>query len=500
MKKYIVFIGLLVLGLGICVFAEDLVWENIGRQILDVNVILVDRLNPKYIYVGTKRGIFKSEDGGSSFRPDTRLNKNINFLLQDKQNIVYAATIGGLFISCDQGESWKRIFRGRNSKENNCWALAILKEGEIYLGTDAGLFMSKDKGRSWHKQSGELGNIPILSMAVDELNKIIYVASANKIFKLQNGFTSYTKIFTASSGHIDNETNNEEENSREESVVNLNYIAVDPNMPNHLYLATERGVYVSQDQGLTWNSMSDFGLLSKKVKFLLLSKSSILYVVSQSGIFVYKNDRWQELSLRLLAEDIRFLTIDNQDNLYAATDKGIFRVIQQNFLVDAQDNAKYFKDEPTVKELHKAAIEYAQVIDPRRIENLRKQARVKAILPKLNLDYDRTITSYSNATTTRFEVGPADWGVSLSWNLSDIIWSEQQRLIDSQVRLMVTLRNDILDEVNKLYFERRKVKIELAHLSLQDSKKIWEKKLRLEELTASLDALTGGYFSQHLKD
>jgi hypothetical protein len=64
---------------------------------------------------------------------------------------------------------------------------------------------------------------------------------------------------------------------------------------------------------------------------------------------------------------------------------------------------------------------------------------------------------------------------------------------------MVQLRDDILDEVTKLYFERIRVKMELNSLSLEERKKRFEKELRLQELTASLDAFTGGYFSQHLK-
>jgi len=60
------------------------------------------------------------------------------------------------------------------------------------------------------------------------------------------------------------------------------------------------------------------------------------------------------------------------------------------------------------------------------------------------------------------------------------------------------LRGDILDEVTKLYFERLRVKVELDNLSIEDRKKRFEKELKLQELTASLDGLTGGYFSQHL--
>ena len=63
---------------------------------------------------------------------------------------------------------------------------------------------------------------------------------------------------------------------------------------------------------------------------------------------------------------------------------------------------------------------------------------------------------------------------------------------------MVELRDDILDEVTKLYFERIRIKMELDNLSIEDRKKRFEKELKLQELTASLDGLTGGYFSGHL--
>jgi hypothetical protein len=64
---------------------------------------------------------------------------------------------------------------------------------------------------------------------------------------------------------------------------------------------------------------------------------------------------------------------------------------------------------------------------------------------------------------------------------------------------MVQLRDDILDKVTKLYFERMRVRMELDNLSFEDRRKRSEKELRLKELTAYLDALTGGYFSEQTK-
>ncbi|TRZ93917.1 hypothetical protein D4R78_07285, partial [bacterium] len=91
-----------------------------------------------------------------------------------------------------------------------------------------------------------------------------------------------------------------------------------------------------------------------------------------------------------------------------------------------------------------------------------------------------------------------NWDVSLKWDLSELIFNDAQTSIDVRSRLMVQLRDDILDEVTKLYFERLRVKMELDGLSIIERKKRSGKELRVQELTASLDALTGGYFSQQL--
>lgn len=58
-----------------------------------------------------------------------------------------------------------------------------------------------------------------------------------------------------------------------------------------------------------------------------------------------------------------------------------------------------------------------------------------------------------------------DWGVTLSWNLGELIWNDDQTSIDVRSRLMVELRDDILDEITKLYFERLRVKMELDNPS-----------------------------------
>jgi len=527
MKKTVFLVAAVFLTLGFVftVLAQDLVWENIGRENSDLRTVSVDFSEPRIIYIGSSNAVLKSEDGGENWRNILSVrgqNKGVNFLLSDPQdkNSLYAATGGGLFYSSNQGEHWKKIFRGKNYLENECTALAILPSS-LYVGTKAGLFVSQDKGRSWHKETTKLGNSHILAIAynIKEPN-FIYVACMDGVFKSKDNGESWERTFVASPAENGNETEEIAEDQDEAGRNScIRYISIDPNNANYLYLATSRGVYRSQDKGQNWESLSSFGLLNRDVRFLLVSSESHLYAVTKSGIFEYMYDRWQELSLGLVADDIRFLAQDNQNNLYAACDKGLFKTRVEYSGNKRQDNpiSLYYKDEPNISEIQQAAIKYAEV-EPEKILRWRKQAAKRALLPHLTVSMDRdnnrTASSsiwgtYGNSTGTgKYYVGPDDetsydnknWGISLTWELGDLIFSDDQTNIDVRSRLMVQLRDDVLDEVTKLYFERIRIKMELDDLSIEDRKKRFEKELKIQELTAYLDGLTGGYFSRQLKD
>ncbi|MBI5663864.1 MAG: hypothetical protein HZC49_02055 [Nitrospirae bacterium] len=91
-----------------------------------------------------------------------------------------------------------------------------------------------------------------------------------------------------------------------------------------------------------------------------------------------------------------------------------------------------------------------------------------------------------------------DWAISLTWKLGELIWNDDQTSIDNRSKLMVQLRDDVLNEVTRLYFERRRLQINSVMSPPADNRDIIEKDLRLQELTANIDALTGSYLSSRL--
>jgi len=111
MKKTVFLVAAVFLTLGFVftVLTQDLVWEDIGRENPDLRAVLVDFSEPRIIYIGSSNRIFKSEDGGASWRNILSVkgqNRVINFLLfapQDK-NSLYAATGNGLLYSTNQGK------------------------------------------------------------------------------------------------------------------------------------------------------------------------------------------------------------------------------------------------------------------------------------------------------------------------------------------------------------------------------------------------------------
>ena len=162
-----------------------------------------------------------------------------------------------------------------------------------------------------------------------------------------------------------------------------------------------------------------------------------------------------------------------------------------------------FDDEPTVRQVQVAAIEYYNV-SPDTIKSLRGRARRKALLPGLSLGGSTYRQSsalavddivYRPVGTARFEDQNGVYfgaSASLTWNLDKLVFNAEEL----DVMSLLGIQDGIQREVTTLYYVRRRLQIEQVLSPPTTVAARISAELRLEELTGLLDAYTGGFFSK----
>jgi len=166
--------------------------------------------------------------------------------------------------------------------------------------------------------------------------------------------------------------------------------------------------------------------------------------------------------------------------------------------------------EPSIQTVQRAALVY-QDLGPARMRALREGVDRRGWLPNVRLratgdrerdhrkDFDQQFTGGSTRDLFDEEIDRrSDAGVflELSWDLGDVAFHPEAIDVSRESRLVIQLRDDVLDEVNRLYFERRRVLAELAALDPARREEALRLRIRADELAAGLDAWTGGWFGR----
>ncbi len=156
--------------------------------------------------------------------------------------------------------------------------------------------------------------------------------------------------------------------------------------------------------------------------------------------------------------------------------------------------------EPTIAEVQERALAFAQ-LGAGRIDGLRAGAALRALLPVLEvsggysqsaLDESTVLDEYSATTpwVIRGAGGTAtEARVKLSWDLSRIAYNGEEL----DVLQLVPMQDRVVERATEIYFRRKRLRAEIATLP-PDSPVRREKEIALEEATALLSGLTGGWF------
>ncbi|MCH7762010.1 lamin tail domain-containing protein, partial [candidate division TA06 bacterium] len=217
-----------------------------GRRVLSVVAFHIGEKD--HIFVGTERGLFRTEDKGRHWeRAGSEPSRaKISYLtFEPEEKILYAALPMGVYQSKDYGKRWERIFVTSVASEESSEdtnedftsteevTSIVLKENhphpEIILGTKEGVYQSGDGGKSWVRLT-EIG------LGNSEINHLLL--------------------------HEDS-----------------------------LYVATEKGVFVFLEEEERWKGIS-VGFTTGKITYLGHSGNSpLLWATSEEGIFKMKEGK-----------------------------------------------------------------------------------------------------------------------------------------------------------------------------------------------------------------
>lgn len=168
-----------------------------------------------------------------------------------------------------------------------------------------------------------------------------------------------------------------------------------------------------------------------------------------------------------------------------------------------------FANEPDVRAVQAMAMSYSNS-NPELVESWLAASRSAYLLPKLNLEWDKTlnynenynyITGSSGVDELTAQLDGVDtdnndaFKVKMEWRLDKLVMSSERIRVINEAQDIVKLRDKVLDEVTRLYFDRRRLQVESLLSPEGDLRGKIKNELRLQELTANLDALTGGSFS-----
>ena len=294
-----------------------LVPERLGTRL---NLFAVDPSRPSVVYASAGRSeagerLVVSTDSGLRWRRLGRLHApglGPGWLVVDprRPRTLYQELWGAIYRSADGGTSWRRIPLPRAGRGQ---ALALDRRGIVVLG-DEGLFRSLDRGRHWRRVHAGLSFVtalvadPARAGTLYAIRGVIAPFAAG-IYRSRDGGATWTRM---ASGVFQN-------------------LVIDPRPPATLY-ATARGpdrLLRSTDAGATWQLASG-GLAGDITAFALGGgRPGRLYLGTAptggtlGGTFVStsRGSRWQPAGDGLVASTVLAATTAAgcPSRLYAAT-------------------------------------------------------------------------------------------------------------------------------------------------------------------------------------
>jgi photosystem II stability/assembly factor-like uncharacterized protein len=300
------------------------------------HIIAEDPRDSDTIYAGTTLGLFKSPDGGKTWRHLSF--EQVNWMVFDpgEPRTLYLATeYAGILKSLDSGET----FRPVNTGFANHRLSQITSDGKrlyassTYEGLYGGVFVSTDGGLEWSLSANEealLGRNLHSLTASPSGGTIVFGASEDAILKSADGGKTWSALpaprLLPGKGHL------VAANAGRTRIHALRAVALDLDKAKLvLFAGTDAGLFRSSNLGTTWEQVKAAGLTGIPVLAVDAPSSgaSRLAVRTSSGLFISVDQgrAWQPAMLPDNSYYLYDLALPASRDvaILAATSRGLLR-------------------------------------------------------------------------------------------------------------------------------------------------------------------------------
>lgn len=171
------------------------------------------------------------------------------------------------------------------------------------------------------------------------------------------------------------------------------------------------------------------------------------------------------------------------------------------------------KQEPTIKDVQKWALHFYK-LNPDRIHSMATNANLKALVPELDLSFENNKgNSFGNMRDGLYPVLPSPAGNPNPQNLKErtagtssnnvfrvrAVWNLDRLVFNAEaldVKSLNSLGETLVREVTTLFYSRRRLLASIVMSPPEAPEELFFELTRLDEITSTLDSLTGNKFSK----
>ena len=317
--------------------------------------IALDPQNPKHIYVAAwsvvnqqAGDIFHSRDGGKDWEALPGMHgKSVRAMAISASNskVLVAGALDGVFRSNDGGSSWQRISPANHADIKNIESVAIDPKNPdvVYAGTWHLAWKTDDGGANWHRiNKGMIDDSDVFSIIVDSTNpSVVFASACSGIYKSDNAGDLFRKLqgipFSARRTRVPGLGPVARAVDVVEDPFDLGPGEVGGQWQTGLVvvplLATDRAGVMASDDGAQTFTASNHGYTHRYVSSILADRNDtsaiIVGVVNDrelGGVFVTRDAgrHWLQKSSGLGGRDVFALKQAPNGALVAGTNRGIF--------------------------------------------------------------------------------------------------------------------------------------------------------------------------------